>query len=50
MSFKSYLPDGWASFSAGGFNAAVFYTDIVHTTVEGTNSAYAFGFVLKSAS
>jgi enediyne polyketide synthase len=50
MSFKTYSPDGWASFSAGGFRAAVFHTNIVHTTVEGTNSAYAFGFVLKGAS
>jgi enediyne polyketide synthase len=49
MSLKSYSPDGWASFSAGGFIAAVFHTDIVHTNIEG-NSAYAFGFVLKSAS
>ena len=49
ISFKSYSPDGWTSFSVGGFNAAVFHTDIVHANIDG-NSAYAFGFVLKSAS
>jgi enediyne polyketide synthase len=41
ISFKSCSIDGWNLFSAGGFNAATF-----HTNIKDTHSAFAFGFVL----
>ncbi|MGC2695097.1 MAG: SDR family NAD(P)-dependent oxidoreductase [Candidatus Angelobacter sp.] len=45
ISFMSRSPDGWATFSAGGFRAATF-----HTRIEEAEHAVAFGFVVKSAS
>jgi enediyne polyketide synthase len=43
MCLSSWSPDGWASFSAGGFKATTFRTEI-----EEGKSAFAFGFVISS--
>jgi enediyne polyketide synthase len=42
MCLSSWSPDGWASFSAGGFRAATFCTQI-----EEGKSDFAFGFVIN---